>query len=221
MKARAHVVHLSSAEALSILLRAREDGVRVSAETCPHYLHFAAEEIPDGATEHKCAPPIREAANRELLWGALGGGLIDQVVSDHSPCTSELKKLEQGDFLEAWGGISSLQLSLAVVWTGAERHGHTPVDIARWMCRAPAELAGLAGRKGSIEPGCDADLVLWDPSASFAVDPAALEHKNKLTPYRGQRLRGSVQQTFLRGELIYERTRGYSGPHGTLVRAQF
>lgn len=218
MRGPVHVVHLSSAEALGTIIRAREDGVRVSAETCPHYLHFAAEEIQDGATEFKCAPPIREASNRELLWTALGDGVIDQVVSDHSPCTSELKKLETGDFLQAWGGISSLQLSLAVVWTDAARRGHSPVQIAQWMCRAPARLAGLEGRKGSIEPGCDADIVLWDPAARFTVDLADLNHKNKLTPYRGRELRGLVHTTFVRGAKVYERGQGFRGPLGEILR---
>jgi len=218
LRSPVHVVHLSSAEALASIVAARERHVRISAETCPHYLHFAAEDIADGATEFKCAPPIREAHNRELLWAALGDGAIDQVVSDHSPCTSELKRIEDGDFMQAWGGISSLQLGLAVVWSEAARRGHTPVDVARWMCTAPAKLAGLAGRKGSIEPGCDADFVIWDPSANFTVDAAGLEHKNKLTPYAGRELLGLVRETWLRGEKIYERGRWLGGTCGRILR---
>lgn len=221
MRAPVHVVHLSSAEALGTILRAREAGVRISAETCPHYLHFASEDIADGATEFKCAPPIRERTNRELLWTALGDGALDQVVSDHSPCTSELKRVETGDFLQAWGGISSLQVGLAVVWTEASRRGHSPVRIAEWMCQAPARLAGLTGRKGSIESGCDADFVVWDPRGAFTVDPARLEHKNKLTPYRGQELSGVVHATYVRGQRVFERATGHSGPSGEIVRPRF
>lgn len=201
---RAHVVHLSSATALGVLQKARDEGAALSAETTPHYLHFAAEEIPDGATPFKCAPPIREAENRERLWGALAGGLIDFVVSDHSPCTPELKRLEAGDFDAAWGGISSLQLGLSIVWTDARRRGIPLERLPAWLCRGPARLAGLR-RKGEIERGFDADLVIWNPEASFRVEPPLIQHRHKVTPYAGEVLHGVVEATYLRGEKIHER----------------
>jgi allantoinase len=203
--ARAHVVHLSSSTALGLLAKARDEGVSLTAETTPHYLHFAAEEIPDGATPFKCAPPIRERDNREALWGALQGGLIDLVVSDHSPCTPELKKLEAGDFDAAWGGISSLQLGLPIVWTDARRRGIPLERLAGWLCRGPAKLAGLDGRKGEIANGYDADLVVWDPEATFRVEPPLIQHRHKVTPYAGEVLHGVVEATYLRGEKVYER----------------
>jgi allantoinase len=201
---RLHIVHVSSAEALPILRRARQEGLAVTAETCPHYLTFAAEEIPDGAVAFKCAPPIRSRENRERLWEALREGTIDLVATDHSPCPPEMKKIEAGDFREAWGGISSLQLALPAVWTAARERGFTIADLAGWMCAAPARLAGLEGRKGAIAPGYDADLVIWDPEASFAVDAERLEHRHKLTPYAGRILHGVVRRTLLRGETIYD-----------------
>lgn len=202
--ARAHIVHLSSADALPLLRRARDAGVPLSAETCPHYLSFAAESIPDGATAFKCAPPIREAANRERLWGALREGLLMGVVTDHSPSTPSLKCAESGDFTRAWGGIASLQLGLAAVWTGARARGLTPADVARWMCEGPARLVGLWGRKGALAVGCDADLVVWDPEDVFTVAGSTLYHRHKLTPYDGQPLRGVVHATYLRGERVYD-----------------
>lgn len=210
--ARAHIVHLSSSDALSIVRRAREEKARLTVETCPHYLTFASEEIPDGATEYKCAPPIRERENRERLWDALREGLIDQVVTDHSPSTAELKCSGSGDFMKAWGGICSLQLGLAAVWTEARARGRQVRDVVEWMCAAPARLSGLDGRKGAIAPGFDADLVIWDPDADFSVDAAALEHRNKITPYQGRRLAGSTLRTILRGETVYERGVGF-GAH--------
>jgi allantoinase len=219
LRSRAHVVHLSSAEALAHLLDARNDGVRVSAETCPHYLHFCAEEIPDGHTEFKCAPPIREAANRELLWSALKSGLVAQVVSDHSPCVAELKHRETGDFLTAWGGIASLQLGLAVVWSEARARGASLAQVAQWMCSAPAQLVGLGARKGSLAPGCDADLAIVDPDARFTVAGGNLAHRNKLTPYDGRELFGVVRETWLRGEKIYDRGRWLGPRRGRTISA--
>jgi len=217
--ARAHIVHLSSSDALDLFARARDEKVSLTVETCPHYLTFAAEEIPDGATEYKCAPPIRESANREKLWDALRQGGIDQVVTDHSPSTVELKCSGSGDFMKAWGGISSLQLGLAAVWTEARKRGATLEDIARWMSAAPARLAGLSSRKGAIAPGLDADLLLWDPDGAFDVDPMTLEHKNKITPYRARTLSGVVHRTILQGETIYERGKGFVGaPRGRWLR---
>ena len=197
--ARAHVLHLSAADAVPLLARARRDGVAITAETCPHYLALAAEDIPEGATEFKCCPPIRERANSGRLWQALRDGIIDCVVSDHSPCPPELKAQGGGDFGAAWGGISSLQLALPVVWTGARRRGHSLDEVARWMAAGPARIAGLAG-KGRIEPGGDADLVAFAPDDGFTVDPARLHHRHRLTPYAGQRLDGVVRRTWLRGE---------------------
>lgn len=195
---RVHVVHLSAAEAL-VPLRAAAASGRVSAETCPHYLALAAEQVPDGAVEFKCAPPIRAAANADALWAALADGTLSAVVSDHSPAPPALKV---GDFSAAWGGIASLQLGLPVVWTAAARRGgSTLVDLVGWMAAGPARLAGLA-RKGAIAPGCDADLVVFDPDAAFRVDPAALHHRHAVTPYAGHRLRGVVRGTWLRGREV-------------------
>jgi allantoinase len=211
---RVHVVHVSSAEVLPLLRRAREEGLPVTAETCPHYLTFAAEEIPDGAVAFKCAPPIRSRENRERLWEALREGSLDLVATDHSPCPPEMKKIEAGDFREAWGGISSLQLALPAVWTGARERGFTVEDLARWMCAAPARLAGLEGRKGAIAPGYDADLAVWDPEASFEVDAGRLFHRHKLTPYAGRTLHGIVRRTLLRGRTVYENGEVTGPPHG-------
>jgi allantoinase len=201
---RIHIVHLSSAEALPLLRDARAEGLPVTVETCPHYLTFAAEEIPDGAVEFKCAPPIRSRENRERLWEALREGLIALIATDHSPCPPALKGIEAGDFRSAWGGVASLQLSLPAVWTAARERGFTVTDLAAWMCEGPAHLAGVEDRKGRIAPGYDADLVVWDPDAKFRVDPEKLHHRHPLTPYAGRTLAGVVRRTILRGETIYD-----------------
>ncbi|MEV8376434.1 allantoinase AllB [Kribbella sp. NPDC056861] len=198
---RVHILHVSSAEVLPMLAQARAGGVRISAETCPHYLTFAAEEIPDGGTQYKCCPPIREAANQELLWEGLRDGVIDLVVSDHSPSTADLKLLDTGDFGAAWGGIASLQVGLSAVWTGARERGFTLVDVARWMCQAPAAQVGLP-HKGSIAIGFDADFSVLAPDEQFVVDADALHHKNNITPYAGRSLTGVVRSTWLRGRPI-------------------
>ena len=198
--ARVHVLHLSAASALPLIAEARAAGVAVTAETCPHFLTLTAEEVPDGATEFKCCPPIREAANQDALWAGLADGTLDCVVSDHSPCTADLKV---PDFGRAWGGIASLQLGLPAVWTAAAARGHDLADVARWMATAPARLAGLT-HKGAIAPGCDADLVAFDPEAAFTVDPAALHHRNPVTAYAGRTLRGVVRATWLRGTRIVD-----------------
>jgi allantoinase len=198
---RVHILHVSSAEVLPMLAAARAAGVRITAETCPHYLSFVAEEIPDGGTQYKCCPPIREADNRELLWEGLRDGVIDLVVSDHSPSTADLKLLDTGDFGAAWGGIASLQVGLPAVWTGARERGFTLVDVARWMCQAPAAQAGLP-RKGSIAIGFDADFAVLAPDEQFVVDADALHHKNNITPYAGRSLTGVVRSTWLRGRPI-------------------
>jgi len=215
---RIHIVHHSSADALPMLREARFAGVRITAETCPHYLVFAAEEISDGATEFKCCPPIRERENREQLWQALGDGTIDMVVSDHSPCPPDMKQRESGDFLKAWGGISSLQLRLPATWTAAQGRGYSIESLAHWLCQAPAALVGLAGRKGAISVGGDADIVIWNPAKEFLVEPDMLHHRHKLTPYTGQTLAGMVEKTFLRGEKIYDAGEFVSEPRGLLLK---
>jgi allantoinase len=192
--ARMHVVHLSSASALEIIRRKGQ--LPLTVETTPHYLHFASESVPRGRTEFKCAPPIREQANREALWRGLGEGLIDLVVSDHSPCTPELKK---GDFAAAWGGIASLQFVLPIVWTNASARGFELQHIARWCSKAPAQLARL-DRKGAIAVGHDADLTIWSPEETFVVTPELIRHRHKVTPYLGSELRGVVKETYVRGE---------------------
>ncbi len=192
---RVHVVHLASADALPMIAEARAAGLPLTVETGPHYLTFAAEEIPDGDTRFKCAPPIRERTHRERLWQGLRDGLIDTIGTDHSPAPPELKLLDTGDLSRAWGGIASLQLALPAVWTEASRRGFTLVDLSRWMSHHPAELVGLSGRKGEIAPGRDADLVVFDPEASDAVDPATLHHRHRATPYAGRVLTGRVEAT--------------------------
>ena len=198
---RVHILHVSSAEALPLIEAARGDGIRVTAETCPHYLSFTAEEIPDGATQYKCCPPIRETDNRDLLWEGLRSGTLDLVVSDHSPSTVDLKLLDEGDFAAAWGGISSLQLSLPAVWTEARRRGFGLADVARWMCQGPAAQTGMQ-RKGRLAVGSDADLCVLAPDETFVVDVQRLHHKNAITPYAGRELAGVVRSTWLRGDRI-------------------
>ncbi|MFE4355841.1 allantoinase AllB [Kitasatospora sp. NPDC056800] len=204
--ARVHVLHVSSAAVLPLLRQAREDGVRVTAETCPHYLTLAAEQVPDGDTAFKCCPPIRDESNRDALWEALGRGEFIAVVSDHSPSTPDLKLLPEyggsGDFAAAWGGIASLQLGLPAVWTEARRRGHTLADVVRWMSAGPAELVGLSGTKGAIAAGHDADLVAFDPDGGFAVRASGLHHRNPVTPYAGRTLTGAVRATWLRGREV-------------------
>ncbi|GAA2761253.1 allantoinase AllB [Streptomyces paradoxus] len=199
LHARVHVLHLSSSDALPMIAEARAEGVRITVETCPHYLTLTAEEVPDGASEFKCCPPIREAANQDLLWQALADGTIDCVVTDHSPSTADLKT---DDFATAWGGISGLQLSLAAVWTEARRRGHGLEDVVRWMSARTSELVGLDDRKGAIAVGRDADFAVLAPDETFTVDPAALQHRNRVTAYAGKTLHGVVKSTWLRGQRI-------------------
>ena len=199
-----------------MLRKAKQFGLPITAETCPHYLHFAAEEIPDGATEFKCCPPIRERDNREQLWGALRDGTIDFVVSDHSPCPPEMKLRESGDFMNAWGGISSLQLRLPLLWTDARVRGFTFEDLAKWLCREPARQVGLQNLKGSIKEGSDADIAIWNPERKFKVDPATLHHRHQLTPYDGEVLSGVVEKTFVRGQMVYDEGT-FSGRRGEIL----
>jgi allantoinase len=199
---RVHIVHLSSFAGVRLLSALHRESLPITAETCPHYLTFAAEEIPDGATEFKCAPPIRQAKDRDALWYGLRTREIGMVVSDHSPCPAELKCKEEGDFSMAWGGIASLQLGLQIVWTEARKRGFTVADIARSMAEFPAQLAGLNHRKGKIAPGYDADFVIWNPEEQFVVHPELLHHRHKLTPYLGMCLSGTVKKTYLRGKPV-------------------
>ncbi len=214
---RIHVVHVSAPETLDLIGAARSAGARITAETCPHYLGFAAEDIPDGATEFKCAPPIRDARRREGLWQALARGGLDAVVSDHSPAPPRLKLREEGDFLRAWGGIASLQLRLPAVWTGARARGHPPERLTEWLSTGPARLAGLEGRKGAIAPGCDADLVLWHPDRELVVEETMLRHRHRLTPWLGRRLAGEIEASYLRGERVYSRGAPDGPPRGRLL----
>ena len=219
--AHIHIVHLSSSDAIPRIQNAKAARAKMSVETCPHYLTFASEEIPDGATQFKCAPPIRERANRECLWAALRDGTIDMIATDHSPCPPEMKRQERGDFFAAWGGIASLQLSLPAVWTEARTRGFSVEHLAKWLCERPARLAGLAKRKGAIAAGQYADLVIWHPDAGFRVDAARLQHRHKVTPYAGRELLGIVEATFLRGKKIFERGTFGAAPEGkVLLRGQ-
>lgn len=214
--ARTHIVHHSAASALDPLRAARAEGLPLTAETCPHYLHFTAEAIPDGATPFKCAPPIRDAANREALWRALAEGVLDLVASDHSPCSPGLKAIEAGDFVAAWGGVAGLQLALPVVWTEASARGHSLVDVARWMSAGPARLARLDA-KGAIAAGRDADLVVFDDAARTTVTPESIHHRHRVTPYAGETLRGQVTATYLRGQRVAERGACLAGDLGALL----
>lgn len=202
-RCRTHVVHLSAAEALEDIERAKAEGLPLTVETCPHYLTFADDEIPDGATQFKCAPPIRDAENREKLWKGLGRGVIDFVVSDHSPCLPEMKKLQAGDFMGAWGGIAGLQFTFPTVWTGAKRRGYELSDLVRWTAEKTADFVGLP--KGRLEKGRDADIAFVDESEVFDLTPDAVLHRHRLTPYSGLRLMGGVHATIVRGETVHHR----------------
>ena len=214
-----HIVHLSSGASLDILRRAKSEGLPVSVETCPHYLYFSAEGIVDGDTLVKCAPPIRAEANREQLWQALREGLIDFIVTDHSPCPPEMKLRGQGSFRSAWGGIASLSVALPVVWTEARRRGFSLRDVARWMSEGPAQLAGCGAYKGKIAAGYQADFVVFDPETSFAVLPESLHFRHPVSPYIGHKLTGIVRQTYLRGRPIFDRGKFAGTPGGREARS--
>jgi allantoinase len=216
-RARAHIVHVSSEEALEEIRRAKSAGIPLSAETCPHYLCFASADVADGDTRFKCAPPIRDAGQRDALWRGLDDGTLDLVASDHSPCPPALKP--PGDFDAAWGGIAGLELRLPATWTEARRRGASPVDIARWLAEAPARLAGLSARKGRIAAGLDADLVVWDPDREFEVEAGALHQRHCATPWEGRALAGAVEMTILRGRVIYERGRFPGSAEGRWLTA--
>ena len=201
---RLHIVHLATAAALNDLRSARAEGLPVTVETCPHYLHLEAERIPDGATQCKCAPPIRSAKNRELIWHGLKEGIIDMVVTDHSPCPPEMKLADQGDFRKAWGGIASLSMALPVMWTEVKARGFALSDLVRWMSEKPAKLAGCESSKGRIAAGSDADLVVFDPEAEFTVTGNCLHHRHAVSPYLGEVLYGAVRRTYLRGTLVFD-----------------
>lgn len=198
-----HVVHVSSAQSLPLLREARERGAHVTCETCPHYLTFAAEDIADGATELKCAPPIRSRDNRETLWRAVLDGTIEMIVSDHSPCPPHMKAQDTGDFFASWGGIASLQVGLSAVWHEAQARGASIALLAERMSAAPARLAGLERRKGRLAAGYDADIVIWDPDASVSVDDMTLHHRHQLTPYRGRQFTGLVRATYVAGAPVF------------------
>jgi allantoinase len=215
---RLHIVHLSTALALAELNSARKEGLPITVETCPHYLHFAAEEIPDGATLLKCAPPIRSKENQQELWRGLKGGTIDMIVTDHSPCPPEMKRTDTGRFDQAWGGIASLSLALPVIHTEAAPRGHTLEDIARWMSSAPAALAGLAHQAGALQPDRDANFILFDTEATFTVTPDKLHYRHAISPYMGETLRGAVKATYLRGEPVYREGVFASAPVGREVK---
>jgi allantoinase len=216
--ARIHIVHLSSELSVPLIRRAKKEGVRVTAETCPHYLYFTSHAILRGWTQYKCAPPIRELQNNKRLWKAVGKGAIDLVVSDHSPSPPALKYRDTGDFFKAWGGISSLQVSLPAMWTKLRGRNYKLKHLVKWMCDGPARLAGLAKIKGAIAAGYDADVVIWNPEDQFLLRPQMLLHRHQLTPYAHQVLFGTVQSTFLRGEMIYDRGRFLGAPRGALLR---
>ncbi|HUP18420.1 MAG TPA: allantoinase AllB [Gemmatimonadota bacterium] len=214
--AAVHVVHVSAAEVLPEIAAAKAGGLPVTAETCPHYLTFAAGEITEGDTRFKCAPPIRGSANRERLWAGLADGTIDLVASDHSPCPPEMKRLKEGDCALAWGGIAGLGVVRAATWTGAASRGFGLPDLARWTSAAPALLAGLHDRKGAIAPGLDADLVAWEPDFEWTVDPARLGHRWPVTAWDGRRLRGAALRTWVRGRTAWDGT-GWTAPGRTVL----
>jgi allantoinase len=215
--ARIHIVHLSSADFLPEIAQTRNDGYPISVETCPHYLHFASENISDGDTRFKCAPPIWESDNKEKLWSGLENGLINFITSDHSPCTAELKNLEVGDFEKAWGGISSIQFTLPVIWTECKTRGYSMDQLINWMSKQPAKFIGKDQQKGQISPGFDADLVCWNQDEKYIIQKEAIHHKNKLTPYEGESLYGVVNATFLRGQKVYENGEFLGNPTGKII----
>jgi allantoinase len=217
---RLHIVHLATGTALQMLRAAQEEGLPVTVESCPHYLHLEAEQIADGATQRKCAPPVRGHENREQLWRGLRDGVVDMVVSDHSPCPPAMKRMNEGNFQTAWGGIASLSMVLPVMWTEAQQRGFSLTDIARWMAEKPAQLAGCSARKGRIAAGWDADFVVFDPDAEFTVTTNRLHHRHAISPYMGERLCGVVKRCYLRGQLSFQDGEFPGVPRGREFLAQ-
>ena len=217
---RLHIVHLATSQALDLLRAAKSEGLPMSVETCPHYLHFSFDKIPDGQTLFKCAPPIRSRENCEKLWQGLREGVIDLVATDHSPCPPEMKRLSERNFRTAWGGISSLSLALPVMWTEAKDRGFTLADIARWMAEGPARLAGCESRKGRIAKDFDADFVVFEPEAEFVATEERLPYRHRHSPYLGERLRGVVKETYLRGNCIFADGEFPGEPGGRELRRQ-
>jgi allantoinase len=211
---KVHIVHLSSDEALDTIQQAKKEGLRFSAETCPHYLTIASEDIPDGKTLFKCCPPIRENKNREHLWQAITDGRLDFIVSDHSPCTPELKHIDTGDIEKAWGGISALQFGISLIWTEAKNRGFTLVDIVRLMSTKTAKFAGLDSVKGAIKIGNHADFLVFDPNAEFTITNEMIKHRHNITPYAGRKVTGQVQHTFVRGHHVYQQDEFLNAPKG-------
>jgi allantoinase len=215
---RLHIVHLATSQALDLLRVAKSEGLPVSVETCPHYLHFSSEKIPEGQTLFKCAPPIRTRENCENLWQGLREGVIDLVATDHSPCPPEMKRLAERSFRTAWGGIASLSLALPVMWTEASRRGFTLVDIARWMAEGPARLAGCDSRKGRIAKNFDADFIVFEPETEFTVSEEHLHYRHRVSPYLGEKLRGVVKATYLRGNCVFADRQFLGEPAGRELR---
>ena len=214
-----HIVHLSSAEAIPAIKLAQQRGLQLSAESCPHYLTLFAEDIPDGKTLFKCCPPIREQQNREQLWEGLADGTISFIVSDHSPCTPTLKHIDTGDIENAWGGISSLQFGLSIIWTEAQQRSYSLLDVINWMATEPANFAGLGDRKGQIACGYDADIVVFDPKTSYQIDPKMIKYRHKITPYEGRKVSGIVKRTYVRGQLVYSDNQLLGKPIGIPILA--
>ncbi len=217
---RLHIVHLATSQALDMLRAAKSEGLPVSVETCPHYLHFSSDKIPDGQTLFKCAPPVRSQENREKLWQGLQEGVIDLVATDHSPCPPEMKRIDERNFRSAWGGISSLSLALPVMWSEASGRGFTLIDIARWMAEGPARLAGSEPQKGRIAKNFDADFVVFEPEAEFTATEDRLFYRHRVSPYLGEKLCGVVKATYLRGECVFADGKFPGEPGGRELRRQ-
>ena len=215
---RVHVVHLSSSDSIEQVARAKQKGLPLTVETGQHYLYFNAEQISDGQTQFKCAPPIREKENNERLWQALKDGIIDFVATDHSPATPDLKEIESGDFTKAWGGIASLQFALPVLWSAARQRDCGLNDVAKWLCENPAKLIGKQNSKGKIAKGFDADLIVWDGEKEFTVEEPMISHKHKVTPYLNETLSGVVEQTYLSGDKVFESGKFVQLNKGKIIR---